>query len=77
MRIRQSLHDANTAFPEVEKWKEFYNFWHSIINSPTESYLRRSTFDLIGPSLLPGPSLPNTPSDYAISVIHRRGGLAL
>ena len=24
------------AFPEAEKWKEFYGFWHSIINSPTE-----------------------------------------
>jgi transposase-like protein len=24
------------AFPEAEKWREFYNYWHSIINSPTE-----------------------------------------
>jgi hypothetical protein len=24
------------AFPEAEKWKEFYEFWHSIINSATE-----------------------------------------
>ena len=30
------------AFPEAEKWKEFYNFWHSIINSPTEEdYAKR------------------------------------
>ena len=24
------------AFPEAEKWKEFYDSWHSIISSPTE-----------------------------------------
>ncbi|EED17401.1 Mutator-like element transposase, putative [Talaromyces stipitatus ATCC 10500] len=24
------------AFPDAEKWKEFYRFWHSIINSPIE-----------------------------------------
>ena len=24
------------TFPEAEKWKEFYGFWHWIINSPTE-----------------------------------------
>jgi len=24
------------AFPEADKWKEFYGFWHSIINSPSE-----------------------------------------
>jgi hypothetical protein len=30
------------AFPDIEKWKEFYRFWHSIINSPTEEdYLKR------------------------------------
>lgn len=32
------------AFPEAEKWKEFYRFWHSIINSPTEgAYTERLT----------------------------------
>ena len=30
------------AFPEADKWKEFYGFWHSIINSPTkEAYAER------------------------------------
>ena len=30
------------AFPEAEKWKEFYGFWHSIINSPAEEdYAKR------------------------------------
>ena len=30
------------AFPKAEEWKEFYGFWHSIINSPTaEAYADR------------------------------------
>jgi len=30
------------SFQEAEEWKEFYNSWHSIINSPTqEDYARR------------------------------------
>ena len=30
------------SFQEAEQWKEFYNFWHSIINSPTqEDYAKR------------------------------------
>jgi len=30
------------AFQEAEAWKEFYSFWHSIINSPTqEAYAKR------------------------------------
>jgi hypothetical protein len=30
------------AFPEAEKWKEFYGYWHSIVNSPTEeTYIER------------------------------------
>ena len=30
------------AFPDAEEWKTFYNFWHSIINSPTEEdYTKR------------------------------------
>ncbi len=30
------------SFQEAEQWKEFYSFWHSIINSPTEEdYVKR------------------------------------
>ncbi|RYP34898.1 hypothetical protein DL768_011032 [Monosporascus sp. mg162] len=30
------------AFPEAEKWKDYYGFWHSIINSPIEEAYAKS-----------------------------------
>ena len=36
------LAQCQPAFPETNKWKEFYGFWHSILNSPTEeAYTKR------------------------------------
>lgn len=39
------LTQCQPAFPEAEKWKEFYGFWFSIINSSTEEEYNKRLLD--------------------------------